>query len=662
VTFNTSAEPFEIYFVLVFGATSGSGNFGLTVTCAPPVNDVCNNPSLLNCGHQGRHSTIAATGDAIPVCGSLSATDPGTWFVFTGNGNFMTISTCSQFTEIPTKMAVFTGNCASLTCVAASDGICGNQARISLPTVSGTQYRVLVQGANGAQGYFRIGLFCGLPPSNDICSSAITLSCGSVVSGNLSGAGVETPIPPDCGGPFGLDNDVWYKFVGGGGVATVSLCGSSFPYLQLSVFTGSCGNLACVAGDDNNCPNLNGEVSLPTTNGTTYFVKVSHPNDSWVPFVISLDNPPTNDNCANSILITTPQTVAGSNKCSSVESPNPPNCTTLDGTAGDVWYRFVGNGTNATVSLCNATATFDAQLSVFTGNCGSLTCIASNDDFCDNRPQVTFATTYGTVYFIRINGKNNAKGNFSLSLSFSAPANELCANATLVNCGSSTNGTTLGATAETTPNCGVPLTSSPGVWYRFVGNGGIATVSTCDLFNNNFDTKIRVYTGSCTSLACVASNDNGTHCFGLSRINFQTTSGVTYRILVNGALNQSGNFTLSVTCGAPLIDGYGTETFFDDGETTVQFQSTSPNFHLLPNPTTNSGGVNLRMPTLPEAQDVSIEIHNLFGQTVLQRSLGRVDALDVHIDLSSLANGLYLATLRVGNEKAIQRLVVATDR
>lgn len=628
------------------------GPFTLFLSDSPVSNDLCSNAFPINNGLR-LGTLLDAYPDVVPGCEVDG--NRGIWYSFVGNGETATIKQTSSFP----RLSVYQGTCSDLVCVVGNEenfNLPSAETQVEFTTTPGTNYFIFVQQIQELGGFLLE--FNLPPPSNDAFSNATPLGCGETLAGATINALTTQPNPATCGGIAANTRDVWYKFNGNGQNMTISTCSGPNFNTQVSVYTPTPTGLLCVGGNDDFC-GLRSQVTVATSAHFPYLVRVAGANNAQGAFEITRScTAPANNNCESSSLLLPNQLTGGSVEAASVQTPFPPNCASTDGTASDVWYHFIGNGTNATVSLCGTTASFDAQLSAFTGSCGNLNCVAANDNTCGNRPQITFPTGYGVFYRVRVNGKNNAQGSFGIKVTFSAPANDACANAALVSCDSSTDGTTVGATAETTPECGVPLTTSPGVWYRFVGNGTTTTVSTCNLFNNNFDTKIRVFTGSCTSLACVAGNDNGLHCGGQSRVSFQTTAGTTYRILVNGALNESGNFTLSVNCGTPLNGGSGALALFPEGdEATEQLPGAPLSFSLSPNPVV-SGEVRLAMPPLPEAQEASLEIHNLLGQPVLRRSLGRVDVLDEQIDLSSLANGLYIATLRAGNERATQRLIV----
>lgn len=135
------------------------------------------------------------------------------------------------------------------------------------------------------------------------------------------------------------------------------------------------------------------------------------------------------------------------------------------------------------------------------------------------------------------------------------PDNDLCANAIAVGCNSVTVGTTTGSTVDAVGTCTTTLNTAGGVWYTFVGTGGNAKLALC---GSTYDTKMGVFTTpDCSTFTCVEGNDDDTDANGLnecsndlhSSMEFITTAGTTYYVLVTGFLTNTGNFTLELTCG-----------------------------------------------------------------------------------------------------------------
>ena len=107
---------------------------------------------------------------------------------------------------------------------------------------------------------------------------------------------------------------------------------------------------------------------------------------------------------------------------------------------------------------------------------------------------------------------------------------------------STVQGTLVGASLDTgVPTCGVSSITSPGVWYTVYGTGGRMRA----FFNEfgeetDFDARVSVFRGSCSSLECVDQDDT---------LRWDSTAGELYSMLVHGADGSSGNFGLFVDLG-----------------------------------------------------------------------------------------------------------------
>ena len=224
--------------------------------------------------------------------------------------------------------------------------------------------------------------------------------------------------------------------------------------------------------------------------------------------------------------------------------------------SNDEWYAFEGTipGQMVTASLCDGGTAFDSVLTVYS-SCGGAV-VVSNDDTCGLQSEVTWLSDGATTYYIAVEGFDNTEsGPFSLAITcVDPPANDLCDNAEPIGCGDVLSGTTINATDDTAaaPDCDT-TTSAPGVWYIYEDTSGLITdllVSTCS-GNTDYDTKISVYTGDCSSLplTCVAGNDDSANCTDFqSEVEWQSDGNTTYYILVHGFNGAQGNFDISLTC------------------------------------------------------------------------------------------------------------------
>ncbi len=125
---------------------------------------------------------------------------------------------------------------------------------------------------------------------------------------------------------------------------------------------------------------------------------------------------------------------------------------------------------------------------------------------------------------------------------------DLCAGAPALACGAVVAGNTTAFTADVAPFCGTGDGTGGGVWYRFVGTGGSVTASLC---GSGYDTKIRVYTGTCAAMVCAVGNDD--FCGLQSQVTWASALGTTYYILVHGFGAAVGAYTLTITCPPPPV-------------------------------------------------------------------------------------------------------------
>lgn len=308
-----------------------------------------------------------------------------------------------------------------------------------------------------------------------------------------------------------------------------------------------------------------GSKTLPAVQfiaGNTYYIIV----DTWpapaspctgtgtVITIAPPPPPPANDECANAIeLIPNPSciNVSGTNVNGSQSIPAITCAAFTSTSAIDVWYKFTATGATHTVTA-GGVAALDLIIDVRSGACNG-TNIACADAFASTTtPEVVNLTglTVGTQYFVRVYGWAGANGAFNICLQGTAPvlqppANDACANAIAITCGSSTVGNTTAATTDSAPTC-ITSNTAPGVWYTIQGTGDVFTLNTC---GSSYDSKISVFTGACGSLVCVTGNDD--FCSTQSQVEFLSVPGTTYRVLVHGFNTATGTFTLNASCAPP---------------------------------------------------------------------------------------------------------------
>jgi hypothetical protein len=230
---------------------------------------------------------------------------------------------------------------------------------------------------------------------------------------------------------------------------------------------------------------------------------------------------PDNDDCTAATLITVGSTTRGSTI--SATNDNVGFCGTINSGPG-IWYKIVGDGSFYSVDTCQFT-NFDTRISIFKGaTCAARVCVTGNDQSTDFDCQATgasrakFDTEPGVTYFILVHGNFDFKGTcrkfharandivvvilaqlihhlcdprlptggFELTVtSFAPPANDFCADATTIGLGSTTPGTTVGATGDGLDTDGC---DSGG---KFSANSGKPCFVECNLVGISLDPPTR---------------------------------------------------------------------------------------------------------------------------------------------------------------------------
>lgn len=125
-----------------------------------------------------------------------------------------------------------------------------------------------------------------------------------------------------------------------------------------------------------------------------------------------------------------------------------------------------------------------------------------------------------------------------------------CERAENVVFGEAVTGTTENGRRDSSATCGTEFVAK-GKWYTFRGSGANVEINTCISFD--FDTRISVFKGPCSSLACVADNDD--FCGDGSSVSFLSERGTDYYAFVHGRTeDDQGQYTLLVESEPPTND------------------------------------------------------------------------------------------------------------
>lgn len=262
------------------------------------------------------------------------------------------------------------------------------------------------------------------------CGAAVSITVNGACSASatISDATVADATAPSCGTAI---RDGWYSFVATQTNATITAVSTS-RQLLVQVFSGTCASLTQIG-----CANANTTAGGQTetvilaglTIGNVYFIRIVNEtanNMALSSVCVTATAGPTNDQCAGAIAVTCGNSYSGNTSTATATNDPSGTCGTSVGTPG-VWYQFNGDGSIVTASLCSSG--YDTKIHIYSGSCGSLTCVDGNDDGCGSQSTVTFTSMAATTYYIFVGGYGGATGAYTLDMSCCTPAVPGCATA-----------------------------------------------------------------------------------------------------------------------------------------------------------------------------------------------------------------------------------------
>lgn len=370
-----------------------------------------------------------------------------------------------------------------------------------------------------------------------------------------------------------------------------------------------------------------------------------------------------NDDCANAIAIMCDDVVAFDTTSATLD--DAVTCGTLS-CSNNVWYTYTSTSTVETITLstCND-ADFDTKLFVYSGDCGSLVCVATNDDFtgcADFSSQLEFVTDGSgtTVYRIAVGGysaelfgipcwtTNEGTGNLTISCVTAAtpPANDICANAEPLVLGVSETGDTTDATsAIPNPSCDQFGVISD-VWYQFDGplTGEVTIRTTIGTTNNAWIAVYDTCGGSelgCASGALLGGGTGSDDLPGGKELQLTgLTSGATYLIQVwnDGAVPRGTESRIEGDFDIVVLEGLLSTTDFNNDLA----------FTYFPNPVDK--GLNLNA----QREIENVTVYNMLGQEVLSVT---PNMTNTELNMSELQSGGYFVKVTIEDVTETVRVI-----
>ena len=408
------------------------------------------------------YNMISPSGDSVQFRTQLEACEPlvGT-AIPTGMFNFLgilyqykkTACYCDSFQCIQGGATLFTPVVPTGACCLPT-GTCAIRSQATCEAQGGT--------------YLGDGTTCtpNPCPPNDACADAHSVT-HMPFTVNLDNTYATDDNPPISCGPGGMTltkHGLWFRYDGAGYQVTASTCNTygTLEDTKITVYSGTCTDLACVGGNDNDIMCIVGGRSYRSTfswcalPGTTYYILVGSAGPTYGTFRLELTEgsactgaccmpngtcievtsatcelaggifhgvgttctpspcAPLNDLCANAQTITSFPANFLIDNTSATDDGTGQNCGNGAPTHG-LWYEVVGNDYQLTVSTCNTVGNLnDTKIQVYVGWCVLDTaCVGGNDNDSDCstnplRSQFTWCAKSGITYHILV-GSNAMK-------------------------------------------------------------------------------------------------------------------------------------------------------------------------------------------------------------------------------------------------------------
>jgi hypothetical protein len=203
-----------------------------------------------------------------------------------------------------------------------------------------------------------------------------------------------------------------------------------------------------------------------------------------------------------------------------------------------VWYNFAGTGGPIVASTSEETTKI--YLSVLSGQCGELDCIGSSKS-----SSVAWMSSPEEIYQLLIHAES-PRGNFFLQIAETTTNNLACEKSTMIAIPINGGNFSIRGSTDSTISTNATITChfvsdvGAGAWFSFLGNGNYTTVSICNGSRSVGETQLRLFSGQCSELKCVAEQENSSAAVdSRTSISWISKHDQIYHIMVsNGDTNQ----------------------------------------------------------------------------------------------------------------------------
>jgi hypothetical protein len=595
----------------------------------------CGGALPVECGSSYTGSTVGVTNDnATSGAAACSGSSSGGqhWYTFTATEMaIMNVNTCGSLFD--THLKVFTGSCGNLTCVGSNDDsgmncngiVNGNtlDSYVSFTAQAGITYYIRVGGFATQTGSYVLNVNCS---TGEGCTDPS--ACNFDASAAEDDGSCEYASCAGCTDPSALNYNAEATVDDG----SCSYCDSETGVLSsLYVCTFSNGNNVVLSITDSEGNEVI-TVSGLGNGAIDYFQVCLEPGECYIAAMS--------------------------------------NAAGLTGWSNGYFWINSG-GVQVINQSLDANLTAETDFFSIDGTCDGIPgCM--DDTACNYNPEANVddsSCIYAEDCLSLYGCTNPSASNYSAdaiyddgSCAFDGPQG--CTGALEAICGNTYTGSTAGIPNDNASagaaSCGGSSTGGQH-WYTLtMDEMTIVNVNTC---GSMFDTYLRVYSGECGALDCVAySDDAGMNCNGVpngnsldSYITFTAQPGVTYYIRVGGFASGSGQYTFNVNCsnGEGCTDtaacNYDSMATSDDGSceyesclgcTDISAMNYDPSATIDDGSCItceSEGGVNaqLYVCTFSNGNQVELDIFNSAGEVVIsvsQLGNGSIDYFSLCLD------------------------------
>ena len=469
----------------------------------PAVNDECANATIIT------PSSSTATTNGTLFNSSLSSAiasctaQSDVFYKFTANA-VTTVINVVPSTGLNAIVSV-SESCGGTSIICANNNSSGEAETISLNSlVIGKTYYINVGSVDAVSSAFTFTISAQIPPANDNCSTATSLSGSTActtVSGTLNQATVSN-LSSICGGY----DDVFYKFTATATTSKIKVTPATGLDIGVSVFPSCNANSALYCVNDTPVSSAENIALSNLIPGTVYYIKVASIDiaSAVKTFNICITTPPSNDECIGSQLISPPSSNCSYNSGNLQAATNSTitsSCTSYN----DVFFKFVANAPAATVNV-STPANLDLVVSVLS-SCGGTEITCSNNTGLKQEENI-FLTglTTGSTYYIRVGSAiiNPAETNFYVCV-LSPPYNDECTASQYVNLNAAPISSSFKNTSPSTTSTTNCTTYDDLYFYSSASSTGVEITITPD---TDLDVILSIYS-SCGGALIKCINSGG---------------------------------------------------------------------------------------------------------------------------------------------------------